>query len=41
VYALGLFAGMDVWCVPLAWAKRTLRQVIKGIGRGEHRELEA
>jgi hypothetical protein len=41
VYALGLFAGMDVWRVPLAWAKRTLRQVIKGIGRGEHRELEA
>jgi hypothetical protein len=40
VYALGVFAGMDVWRVPLAWAKRTLRQVIKGIERGEQRELE-
>ena len=40
VYAFGVFAGMDVWRVPLAWAKRTLGQVIKGIARGEHRELE-
>jgi DUF1707 SHOCT-like domain/Cell wall-active antibiotics response LiaF, C-terminal len=40
VYALGLFAGMDVWRVPLAWAKRTWGQVIEGIERGEHRELE-
>lgn len=40
VYALGIFAGMDVWRVPLAWAKLTLGQVIKGIGRGEHRELD-
>lgn len=40
VYALGLFAGMDVWRVPLVWAKRTWSQVIKGIERGEHRELE-
>ena len=39
VYALGIFCGMDVWRVPLAWAKRTLGQVIKGIERGEHREL--
>jgi hypothetical protein len=40
VYALGVFAGMDVWRVPLAWAKRTLGQVFKGIERGEQRELE-
>jgi Domain of unknown function (DUF1707) len=40
VYALGLFAGMDVWRVPLAWAKRTWRRVIDGIEHGEHRELE-
>lgn len=39
VYACGAFAGMDVWRVP-AWAKRTLGQVIKGIERGEQRELE-
>jgi hypothetical protein len=40
VYALGLVCGMDVWRVPLAWAKRTLGQVIDGIEGGEHRELE-
>jgi hypothetical protein len=40
VYALGVFCGMDVWRVPLAWAKRTFGEVIKGIERGEHRELE-
>ena len=36
----GLFAGVDLWRVPLAWGKRTFSQVIKGIQRGEHRELE-
>ena len=41
VYAFGLFCGMDVWRVPLAWARRTLGQVINGIERGEHQELEA
>lgn len=41
VYALGLFAGMDVWRVPLAWAERTWSQVIKAIERGQHRELGA
>jgi len=41
VYAFGLFCGMDLWRVPLAWAKRTLGQVINGIERGENRELEA
>jgi len=40
VYALGLFAGMDVWRIPLTWANRTWSQVIKAIERGEHRELE-
>ena len=35
----GLFAGVDLWRVPLAWAKRTFSEVIKGIRRGEHREL--
>lgn len=40
VYALGAFAGMDVWRVPLAWTKRTFSEAIKGIERGEHRELE-
>ena len=40
VYAFGVFAGMDVWRVPLAWAKRTFGEAIEGIERGEHRELE-
>jgi hypothetical protein len=40
VYAFGLFCGMDVWRVPIAWAKRMLSQVINGIEGGEHRELE-
>ncbi|HET7352968.1 MAG TPA: DUF1707 domain-containing protein [Gaiellaceae bacterium] len=40
VYAFGVFAGMDVWRVPLAWAKRTFGEAIKGIERGEHREFE-
>jgi Domain of unknown function (DUF1707)/Cell wall-active antibiotics response 4TMS YvqF len=41
VYAFGVFCGMDVWRVPLSWAKRTLSQVIRGIEHGDHRELEA
>ncbi len=42
VFALGLFAGIDVWRVPRAWASRTFREVIRGIRKGEHRkELEA
>lgn len=39
IYAFGVFCGMDVWRVPLAWAQRTWSQVIKGTKRGEHREL--
>jgi hypothetical protein len=39
VIALGIFAGIDVWRVPAAWAKRSISQVIKAIERGEHREL--
>jgi hypothetical protein len=40
VIALGIFAGIDAWRVPAAWAKRTIGQVIKGIEQGEHRQLE-
>ena len=36
----GLFAGVDLWRAPLAWANRTFHEVIDGIRRGEHRELE-
>jgi uncharacterized protein DUF1707/cell wall-active antibiotic response 4TMS protein YvqF len=41
VYAFSLWAGIDVWRVPLAWSQRTWREVIKGIRRGEHKELGA
>jgi uncharacterized protein DUF1707/cell wall-active antibiotic response 4TMS protein YvqF len=41
VHAYAIFAGIDVWRVPAAWAKRTLSQVIRGIEKGEHKELPA
>jgi hypothetical protein len=39
VYAISLFAGIDVWRVPLAWSERKWREVIKGIRSGQHKEL--
>ena len=39
VYAVSLFAGIDVWRVPLAWLKRSIGDVIDGIENGKHREL--
>jgi hypothetical protein len=39
VYAISLFAGIDVWRVPLAWTERKWREVIKGIRSGQHKEL--
>jgi hypothetical protein len=41
VRALALFAGIDTWSVPLAWARRGLGEVIRGIEKGEHEELGA
>jgi hypothetical protein len=41
VFAVGVFAGIDVWRVPVAWAQKTWGQVIRGIRSGEHRQLEA
>jgi hypothetical protein len=41
VRALALFAGIDTWSVPLAWARRGLGEVIRGIEKGEHKELGA
>jgi hypothetical protein len=40
VLAVSLFAGIDVWRVPLAWTQKTWRDVIRGIRAGAHRELE-
>jgi hypothetical protein len=39
VFAVSLWAGIDVWRVPHAWSQRKWRDVIKGIRRGEHKEL--
>ncbi len=41
VFAVSIFAGMDVWRVPIAWTQKTWREVIKGIRAGAHKELEA
>jgi hypothetical protein len=41
VFAVSIFAGIDVWRVPIAWTQRTWRQVIRGIRSGAHKELEA
>ena len=40
VFAISIFAGIDVWRVPLAWTQRTWREVIRGIRSGVHAELE-
>jgi hypothetical protein len=40
VLAISLFAGIDVWRVPLAWAQKTWREVIRGIRAGAHKEVE-
>lgn len=39
VFALSVFAGIDVWRVPATWASRKLGDVIRGISKGEHKEL--
>lgn len=40
VIGISIFAGIDVWRVPLAWTQRTWREVIRGIRFGGHKELE-
>jgi hypothetical protein len=41
VFAVSIFAGIDVWRVPIAWTQKTFREVIRGIRAGSHKELEA
>ena len=41
VFAFSLFAGIDVWRVPISWTQKTWREVIRGIRSGAHKELEA
>jgi hypothetical protein len=40
VFAVSIFAGIDVWRVPIAWADQTWREVIRGIRSGANKELE-
>lgn len=40
VWALSIFAGIDVWRVPIAWAKKTWREVIRGIRSDAQNELD-
>jgi hypothetical protein len=41
VRVFSLFGTADVWRVPSSWIGRTLREVIRGLREGEHRELPA
>jgi hypothetical protein len=41
VWAVSIFAGIDVWRVPIAWTQKTWREVIRGIRSGAHKELGA
>jgi hypothetical protein len=41
IFAVSIFAGMDVWRVPIEWTQKTWREVIRGIRSGAHKELEA
>ena len=39
VKVFSIFGTADVWRVPVAWARRSLREVICALESGEHREL--
>ena len=39
VFAFALFAGIDVWRVPIAWAEKSWGDVIHGMSSGTHKEL--
>jgi len=39
MYAFGAFVGIDLWRVPVAWAKRGWGEIIRAIDKGEHKEL--
>lgn len=39
VFAISVFAGIDVWRVPIEWTQKTWREVIRGIRTGAHKEL--
>ena len=39
VFAISIFAGIDVWRVPIAWAQKSWGEVIRGMSSGKHTEL--
>ena len=41
VFVVSIFAGIDVWRVPLAWAQKSWGDVIQGMSSGKHKELES
>ena len=41
VFAVSIFAGIDVWRVPIAWTQKSWGEVIRGIRSGNHMELGA
>jgi hypothetical protein len=41
VFAFSVFAGIDIWRVPIAWTQKSWGDVIRGIRSGKHKELEA
>jgi hypothetical protein len=40
VVVIAIFAGIDVWRVPIAWAQKSWGDVIQGLSSGMHKELE-
>lgn len=40
IFAVSVFAGIDVWRVPIAWTQKSFGEVIRGIRSGTHRALE-
>jgi hypothetical protein len=41
VFAVSVFAGIDVWRVPIAWTQKSCGEVIRGMRSGKHKELQA
>ena len=41
VFAVSVFAGIDVWRVPIAWAQKNWGEVIRAMRSGEHKQLES
>jgi hypothetical protein len=41
VHVYSLFGTADLWRVPLSWAGRSFRDLVRGLQREEHRELPA